>query len=79
MYVFNPAKTSGPDGYFNFKFSGGGGGNNESGNLGCGGLIFIIILAIAFMSTFVSSLGNFACYIGLVIIIIAIVIFIKNN
>lgn len=42
---FDPTSTSGPDGYINYKLSGGGSGGSGGGRgSGCGVLAWIIII-----------------------------------
>jgi hypothetical protein len=41
---FNPTSTSGPDGFINFKLSGGGSGRNGGNGPGCGIWVWIIII-----------------------------------
>lgn len=41
---FNPTSTTGPDGYINYKLSGGGSGGNGSSGSGCGIWLWIIII-----------------------------------
>ena len=46
MY-FNPTSTSGPDGYINYKMTGGGsGGSGRNSGGGCGMWLGIVILLI---------------------------------
>lgn len=50
---FNPTSTSGPDGYINYKMSGGNSGGS-SGGPGCGflGWILIILFVLEVISKF---------------------------
>ena len=54
----------------------------KDGKLGCGGLIVIILLVFAFLNDFASELGGafqFFFWIGLIIIIAAVVKFFHDN
>ncbi|WP_373249571.1 hypothetical protein [Mediterraneibacter gnavus] len=54
----------------------------KDGKLGCGGLILIILLVLAFLNDFASVLGGafqFFFWIGIIIIIAAIVKFFNDN
>lgn len=53
IFEFNPGSTTGPDGYINYKMSGGGSGG--SGGSGCGLWIWIII--ILFVLELISKLA----------------------
>ena len=43
VIYFNPTSTSGPDGYINYKMSGGSGGSGGNSG-GCGIWLWIIII-----------------------------------
>ena len=54
----------------------------KDGKLGCGGLIAIILLVFAFLNDFASELGGafqFFFWIGIIIIIVAVVKFFHDN
>lgn len=54
----------------------------KDGKLGCGGLIVIILLVFAFLNDFASELGRafqFFFWIGIIIIIAAVVKFFYDN
>ena len=54
----------------------------KDGKLGCGGLIAIILLVFAFLNDFASELGRafqFFFWIGIIIIIVAVVKFFHDN
>ena len=84
---FDPKKTTGSDGYINYKLSGGesSGGNRGSGSngLGCGGLILIILLVFAFLNDIAGEISEgglqLLLCIGLIIVIAAVVKFLKDN
>ena len=44
VIYFDPTSTSGPDGYINYKMSGGSGGNVGKSGGGCGIWLWIIII-----------------------------------
>ena len=44
VIYFNPTSTSGPDGYINYKMSGGSGGSGGNSGGGCGIWLWIIII-----------------------------------
>lgn len=59
-----------------------GEGAMKDGKLGCGGLIAIILLVFAFLNDFASELGGafqFFFWIGIIIIIAAVVKFFHDN
>lgn len=45
---FNPTKTTGPDGYINYKMSGGD-KLGSGGGSGCGGFVWFIIIMFVLM------------------------------
>ena len=51
---FNPTSTSGPDGYINYKMSGGGSGGSGGRGPGCGfwGWVLIIIFVLYIIGQF---------------------------
>ena len=54
----------------------------KGGKLGCGGLIGIILLVFAFLNDFAEELGGalqFFMWVGVIIIIAAVVKFIHDN
>ena len=44
VIYFNPTSTSGPDGYINYKMSGGSGGSGGNSGGGCGIWLWMIII-----------------------------------
>ena len=44
VIYFDPTSTSGPDGYINYKMSGGSGGSGGNSGGGCGIWLWIIII-----------------------------------
>lgn len=84
MYNFDPMKRTGPNGYINYKLSGGSGGSGgKGGNFGCGSLLLVIILALAFMNEIAKmkdeAFTKFFVWIGIVVIIVAVIHFWRKN
>jgi len=88
IIFFDPGKTTGPEGYINYKLSGGGsssggGGSRGSNGLGCGGLIVIILLVWGFLNDMAEDVSEgtlvFFMIIGLIIVIIAVIKFFMDN